>query len=64
MKNPEEVKTALECCFQYNDCTGCPYFSPNAPLATCIQQMGVDALLNITQLEALVKKGEKKVDQD
>lgn len=64
MKNLAQVKTALECCFQYMNCIGCPYHNPNDSNGDCIKQMGVDALLNLIQLEALVKKGEKKVDQD
>lgn len=56
VKSLEETKTALECCFQYRSCIGCPYLYPDKPRAECIPQMGIDALLHMCRLEALAKK--------
>jgi len=56
MKSPEEVKTALECCFQYRCCIGCPYQNPAEQSGKCVEKMGIDALLNLIQLEAQVPK--------
>lgn len=48
MKTPDEIKKALECCFQNSEqCVDCPYYP-----ATCDRELVRDAREYIRQLEA------------
>ena len=59
MKNPEEIKKGLECCFLECDdtslvdhCRACPY----KPNGLCFRTLLKDALAYIQQLEAQIPK--------
>lgn len=56
MKSLDETKRALECCFQYECCLGCPYHKPEKNTSQCIKDNGIDALFHLMRLEALVSK--------
>ena len=48
MKSPDEIKKALECCFQNSEqCVDCPYYP-----VTCDRELVRDAREYIMQLEA------------
>ncbi len=47
MKTPDEIKKALECCFNASQCRDCPYYP-----TTCDRELVRDAREYIRQLEA------------
>lgn len=47
MKSPDEIKKALECCFNAAQCGDCPYYP-----TTCDRELVRDAREYIRQLEA------------
>jgi hypothetical protein len=47
MKTPDEIKKALECCFNASQCADCPYYP-----TTCDRELVRDAREYIRQLEA------------
>lgn len=63
MKSLSETQNALECCFQYECCIGCPYHSEeNKSSGACIRAMGTDALLHLIRLEAKIDMLERMED--
>lgn len=55
MKTLDETQRALECCFQYGCCIGCPYHNEqDKSSGACVKRMGTDALLHLIQLGAKI----------
>ena len=46
MKTPDEIKKALECCFNASQCGDCPYYP-----VSCDRELVMDAREYIRQLE-------------
>ena len=60
MKNTDEIKKALECCFYESaKCRDCPYYP-----TTCDRELVRDALEYIKQLEAEVAAAHRRNQND
>lgn len=58
MKTPDEIKKALECCFQNSEqCVDCPYYP-----VTCDRELVRDAREYIRQLESDLELEKKRTD--
>lgn len=56
MRSPNDIKTGLECCYQYEMCIGCPYRKGTSQSPECVRELGRDSFLYILKLEGLTKK--------
>ena len=57
MKSLHETLKAMECCFEYGHCLGCPYNDiENNSDGACVRKMGTDAYLHLIRLKAKAER--------
>lgn len=62
MMSLDDTKQALECCFQYACCVGCPQYKGEPTKSKCLEEVGISSLFHLLRLEGIVGKLDRLED--